>query len=133
MKRFTFRLFLVRKLIESLTWSCIDEYTEFEDVADGLGRTLSALDGMRKPRRALNADPEAVETPDPELAKRMKLLSKYGDCVSADRAMGLGKNEFCRGCFTAVSKCKYTRPDYWDCTEEQKSARRWLAEHGIKE
>ena len=126
MKRFTFRLFLIRKLIESLTWSCIDEYTEFEDVADGLGRTLSALDGRRKAG-------VATETPDPELAKRMKLLSKYGDCVSADRAMGLGKNEFCRGCFTAVSKCKYTRPDYWDCTEEQKSARRWLAEHGIKE
>ena len=125
MKRFTFRLFLVRKLIESLTWSCIDEYTEFEDVADGLGRTLSALDGRKAG--------VATETPDPELAKRMKLLAKYGDCVSADRAMGLGKNEFCRGCFTAVSKCKYTRPDYWDCTEEQKSARRWLAEHGIKE
>lgn len=47
MKHFTFRLFLIRKLIESLAWSCIDEYTEFEEIADGLGRTLWAIERKR--------------------------------------------------------------------------------------
>ena len=48
MRKFGLRLFLIRKLIESLAWSCIDEYTEFEDVADELAKAHSAMIEKRK-------------------------------------------------------------------------------------
>lgn len=120
MKHFTFRLFLIRKLIESLMSSCIDEYTEFEDIADGLAKAHSAMERKRRP-----------EPVDPELVERMKLLAKHGYCYSANKEWeSSGKNGFCAGCIR--HKCG-PAPRWWNCNDEQKSAKRWLAEHGIKE
>ena len=106
MKHFTFRLFLVRKLIESLTWSYIDEHTEFEDVADGLGRTLSALDGRRKQK-------SVVKPIKPETIAGVRLLAKTGCCGDCD-----------------CDDCPFDGGRH-PVTKEQASA--WLAEHGIKE
>ena len=115
MKRFTFRLFLVRKLIESLTWSCIDEYTELEDVADGLAKAHSAMDRTRKP--------------DTELIDACKMIVANGSCSGIKvQCSGKPKDGWVR--------C----PNYgkmpsksWRCTDAEIYARRWLAEHGIKE
>ena len=106
MKRFTFRLFLVRKLIESLAWSCIDEYEEYEDVADWLGRTLSALDGMRRPK-------SVVKPIKPETIKIVRTLAKTGDCGDFD-----------------CGDCPFDGGRH-PVTKEMASA--WLAEHGIRE
>lgn len=126
MKHFTFRLFLIRKLIESLMASCIDEYTEFEEIADGLAKAHSEMEKRRNP------EPVDLSADDHEIAKRMSAIIKSGDCRKAATSLGMSGNDFCKGCFDMVYHVN-TRPDYWDCNDEQKSAKRWLAEHGIKE
>lgn len=124
MRKFGLRLFLIRKLIESLMWSCIDEYTEYEEIADGLAKAHSA---MEKRRRTEKVDPCQIE--------RMKLLAKHGNCFGANEEWNNSGNSkkgmFCDLC--SMGSGESGRPDYWSCNREGESAKRWLAEHGIKE
>lgn len=117
MKHFTFRLFLIRKLIESLMASCIDEYTEYEEIADGLAKAHSAMEKRRM-----------TEKVDPDVVLRIRLIAKYGSCSVAISESKMSDHDFCVGCIDSIG-----RPEWWDCNDEQKSAKRWLAEHGIKE
>lgn len=108
MKHFTFRLFLIRKLIESLMWSCIDEYTEFEDIADGLAKAHSAMEKMRKPEPMATTKPYSPET--------IAVVRK------------LSKTQTCEGC--DCGDCPFDGGVH-PVTKERALA--WLAEHGIKE
>lgn len=131
MKHFTFRLFLIRKLIESLMASCIDEYTEFEEIADGLAKAHSA---MEKRRKTVNVDPEPeqkqVDPPDPELVEACRRIIGDGDCNAG--------NVYCESSCkpegtVRCPNCDKPGGDKWACNKASDSARHWLAEHGIKE
>lgn len=104
MKHFTFRLFLIRKLIESLMWSSIDEYTEYEEIADGLARAHSAMEKLVSARKKGIAD----------------------ETYSVVRQ--LAKTEQCHG--HSCKDCPFDNKTH-PITKEQ--AIKWLAEHGIKE
>lgn len=104
--------------------SCIDEYTEFEEIADGLGRTMWAMDRKSKP-----------DEDDP--AEVCRLIIKNGTCRGAiDIQCGIMVESTGRtGCFkyhcpvdTSICKKAGGKQDV-----SVDAARRWLAEHGIKE
>ena len=76
-------------------WSCIDEYAEWEEVADGLAKVHSAMEKRRKPEKV-----------DPEQVERMKLLAKHGSCFGANdewnNSPNKSKGMFCDLCAMGV-------------------------------
>ena len=120
--KFGIRLRVIKWLLDSCIMGCMDEYDDVpSDVQEGVAHLHSAIEGMVKEK----------DVTDPDLIARIRLLAKHGNCFSADDEWcNSGKSGFCSGC---IQHCGVAAPDYWDCNKEGKSARRWLAEHGIKE
>ena len=77
-------------------------------------------------------DEEASST-DRHIVEWLKLLARHDSCEKAgDEWERIYQSPtWCVDC--PMTYGFKSRPDYWDCTKEGESARRWLREHGIKE
>ena len=112
MKKFRIRLWLVKRLLDSLIGGCLDEFPEFDEISEGVAHLHSAIEERAEfitACRRIIANGMCNETR--VLCEAKEKVEGYVKCPN------FGKSS----------------SDSWSCAKSAESAKRWLREHGIKE